>query len=71
MYQICGKLMLFIQILFFICFACTIASLFFGLYTLSQSNDIQQKYSNAAMRWRITFQGLTLVLFLLMLWLKR
>lgn len=59
-----------IQTLFFTALGCTVASLGFGLYAYFKGGLIQQKYSNAAMRWRVLLQALTLVLFMLMLWLK-
>jgi hypothetical protein len=57
----------FIQILFFISLAGTVASLVFGLTIYFMGGDIYKKYGNAAMRWRVLFQALTLILFFLMM----
>lgn len=59
-----------IEVLFFISLGCTVGSLGFGLYAYFKGGVIQQQYSNAAMRWRVLLQAVTLVLFMLMLWLK-
>lgn len=56
-----------LTILMFLGLGLTIASLAFGLFAFMKGGDFAQKYSNQAMRWRTICQGVTLVLFLLVL----
>jgi len=55
--------------LFFISLFFTILSLSFGLFTFFKGGRFE-KYGNLAMRWRVLLQGITLLIFLLLLWLK-
>jgi hypothetical protein len=59
-----------VEILFFMSLTATALSLSFGLYAYFKGGDVARPYSNRAMRWRVALQGLTLVLFLLMLSLR-
>lgn len=59
-----------IEFLFFTSLACTLASLAFGLTVYFKGGALNAKYGNAAMRWRVTFQMITLMLFVLLLWVK-
>ena len=56
-----------IQILFFISLFGTLASLCFGLGIYFKGGALYDRFGNSAMRWRVTFQGLTLFFFFLML----
>lgn len=58
------------QFLFFLSLACTVASLIIGLATYFKGGTAYARYGNACMRWRVTFQTLTLILFFLILWMK-
>jgi hypothetical protein len=64
------KMIKIVEILFFCSLACTLFSLIFGLTVYFKGGALNEKYGNQAMRWRLTFQATTLMLFLLMLWLK-
>ena len=59
-----------VQLLFFGALFCTVASLIFGLATYFKGGTLYARYGNAAMRWRVTFQTLTLILFFIILWVK-
>lgn len=59
-----------IEMAFFLSLLLTLGSLFFGLYTYFKGGELHKKFSNAAMRWRIIFQALSLALFFLVLFLK-
>lgn len=59
-----------VEILFFISLSATALSLSFGLYAYFKGGEVARLYSNRAMRWRVALQGLTLILFLLMLSLR-
>ena len=59
-----------IEFLFFTALACTLGSLAFGLTVYFKGGTLNAKFGNAAMRWRVTFQMITLLLFVLMLWMK-
>ncbi len=56
-----------IKILFFLSLAATLSSLIFGLFVYFKGGELNAKYGNKAMRWRIAFQSITLFLFLLLL----
>lgn len=47
--------------------ALTVLSLAFGLFAFMKGGEFAEKYSNQAMRWRTICQGVTLVLFILVL----
>ncbi|MES2252714.1 MAG: HIG1 domain-containing protein [Pseudomonadota bacterium] len=59
-----------IEFLFFCTLACTLASLVLGLAVYFKGGALNAKFGNVAMRWRITFQAITLMLFVLLLWMK-
>jgi hypothetical protein len=59
-----------VEFLFFFALACTLGSLVFGLIVYFKGGVLNAKFGNVAMRWRVTFQAITLMLFLLLLWLK-
>jgi len=59
-----------IEFLFFCTLACTLVTLVLGLTVYFKGGTLNAKYGNVAMRWRITFQAITLVLFVMLLWMK-
>ena len=59
-----------VEFLFFFALACTLASLVFGLTVYFKGGALNARFGNAAMRWRVTFQAITLMLFGLLLWMK-
>lgn len=59
--------MILLKILFSLSLIATLAILFWGLYVYFKGGDLQKKYSNQAMQLRVFFQGLTLILFMLLL----
>lgn len=63
-------MLLMIEFLFFFALACTLGSLVFGLTVYFKGGVLNAKYGNTAMRWRVTFQMITLMLFVLLLWMK-
>ncbi|MBY0281073.1 MAG: twin transmembrane helix small protein [Alphaproteobacteria bacterium] len=56
---------------FFLTLLLTVASLAFGLFIYFKGDGPHKKYANAAMRWRVMFQAFTLILFFILLSLKR
>lgn len=60
----------FIETLFFCSLVLTFVTLAFGLAVYFKGGSLNARYGNAAMRWRITFQAITLGLFLMLLWIK-
>lgn len=48
---------------FFASLAATFSVLMFGVVCFFKGGDFNEKYGNAAMRWRVMLQGLTLLLF--------
>lgn len=56
-----------LEIAFFCALFSTLGVLGFGLFVYFKGGALHVRYGNAAMRWRIMLQGLTLVLFFLML----
>ena len=59
-----------VEFLFFFALACTLGTLFFGLTVYFKGGALNAKFGNAAMRWRVTFQMIALMLFVLLLWMK-
>ncbi|MES2607987.1 MAG: HIG1 domain-containing protein [Pseudomonadota bacterium] len=59
-----------VEFLFFFALACTLGSLVFGLTVYFKGGALNAKFGNAAMRWRVTFQMIALMLFVLLLWMK-
>ncbi|MBY0463260.1 MAG: twin transmembrane helix small protein [Alphaproteobacteria bacterium] len=49
----------------------TVASLVFGLFVYFKGEGPYKKYANATMRWRVMFQAFALILFFILLSLKR
>ena len=49
----------------------TTVSLAFGLLALFKGDDFNKKYGNAAMRWRILLQGLSLLILFFMFWMGK
>ncbi|MBM3633416.1 MAG: twin transmembrane helix small protein [Alphaproteobacteria bacterium] len=47
--------------------ASTVGALGFGLFALYKGGEFNEKYGNGAMRWRITFQALSIILFTLLI----
>ena len=43
----------------------TLAVLFAGLITMGRGGEFNKKYGNRLMRWRVSLQGVALLLFLL------
>ena len=60
-----------IKYIFFLTLTLTVASLAFGLFVYFKGDEPYKKYANAAMRWRVMFQAFALVLFFILLLLKR
>lgn len=60
-----------IEYAFFLTLLLTAASLIFGLFIYFKGDSPYKKYANAAMRWRVIFQGFTLIIFFILLSLKR
>lgn len=56
-----------LQSLFLLSLLATLSILFWGLYVYFKGGELQRKYSNQAMQLRVFFQGLTLILFMLLL----
>lgn len=48
-----------------------LGALTFGLFSFMRGGEFNKKYGNKAMQWRVTLQGLALVIFLLILILGR
>ncbi|MDP3371298.1 MAG: HIG1 domain-containing protein [Candidatus Paracaedibacteraceae bacterium] len=59
-----------LEILFFSSLTWTLICLVFGLTVYFKGGHLNARYGNAAMRWRVTFQAITLALFLLLLLAK-
>jgi hypothetical protein len=57
----------FIKIAFFISLATTAFILVLGLGIYFRGGELNRRYGNIAMRWRVIFQGVTLMLFLWLL----
>lgn len=45
----------------------TVGSLVFGLFSYFKGGDFNKKWGNKAMRYRVIFQGLSVILFMLIL----
>lgn len=45
----------------------TVGALGFGLFALYKGGEFNERYGNAAMRWRITFQVISIILFTLLM----
>ncbi|MCX7338130.1 MAG: twin transmembrane helix small protein [Alphaproteobacteria bacterium] len=60
-----------IEIAFFLSLITTTLILFFGIGTYLVGGKVNERYSNKAMRWRITSQAITLLLFFALLLTKR
>jgi hypothetical protein len=58
-------------ILLLISLGATLVALTFGIFSLFKGGKFSRLYGNKAMQWRIYFQGITLLIFFLMLWLGR
>lgn len=56
-----------LKILFTVSLITTLFILFWGLYVYFKGGELQKRYSNQAMQLRVFFQGLTLILFMLLL----
>ena len=54
-------------ILLCLAMAATLASLAFGFYALMRGEEFHAKYGHQAMQWRITLQGIALLIFAIML----
>lgn len=59
-----------ISVLFIASLIAVLASLFIGLFSFIKGGAYAKKHANALMRARIFLQGLALLLFFIMLWLK-
>jgi len=59
------------EYVFFLTLALTAASLIFGLFIYFKGDSSYKKYANSAMRWRVMLQGISLILFFILLSLKR
>lgn len=57
----------FIKVAFFISLTLTAIILILGLFVYFKGGELNRRYGNAAMRWRVIFQGITLMLFLWLL----
>ncbi len=60
----------FVQFLLFLSLTFTVISLIIGLATYFKGGTVYARYGNACMRWRVTFQTITLILFFFLLWMK-
>ncbi len=59
-----------IKMTFFASLTVTVAALIFGLIAYFSGGVLNQRYGNKAMRWRVLFQGVTLLLFLCLLLIR-
>ena len=59
-----------IKMAFFASLTATVMTLIFGLIAYFSGGVLNQRYGNKAMRWRVLFQGITLLLFLCLLLIK-
>lgn len=60
-----------IECAFFILLGLTVSSLVFGLFIYFKGGASYRQHANAAMRFRVLFQGLTLILFFILLGLGK
>lgn len=60
-----------LSILMILSLGAVVASLGFGLFSMFKGGEFDKKYGNRAMRWRILLQGFALIIFFIMLWLKK
>lgn len=57
-----------LNIFMIVALVAVVGALGFGLFGLFKGGEFNEKYGNAAMRWRVMLQGLALLLFFLILY---
>ena len=63
--------MQFDQIIMVIALLSVAAILFWGVFTMGRGGEYNRTNSNKIMRYRIIFQSLALLIFVILLWLRR
>ena len=59
-----------LKYLLFIFMGLTLATIATGLFSMMKGGVFNEKYGNALMRWRIILQGISLLLFAILLMLR-
>lgn len=60
-----------VMILVFIAMGATLAILFAGIVAMARGGAFNRKYGNRLMRYRVIFQGVAILLFVLLVFLFR
>ena len=58
----------YLEILLLIAMIVTAVILFAGLGVMAKGGEVNRKYGNRLMRWRVMMQGIAIGLFMLVLW---
>lgn len=59
------------QIIMIIALLSVAGILFWGIFTMARGGDYNRTNSNKIMRYRIVFQAVALLIFIILLWLRR